>query len=78
VVAFTAILRASGRSAALWAETLFREALSLPDPAQRQRQVRDAALIGIMASLAAGLSGGSNLAAAGHVTSSAGAICRCR
>ena len=29
---------------------LFRAALSLPDPAQRQRQVRDAALIGIMAS----------------------------
>jgi hypothetical protein len=38
------------RHAELWAETLFREALSLPDPAQRQRQVRDAALIGIMAS----------------------------
>ena len=38
------------RDAELWAETLFIEALSLPDPARRQRQVRDAALIGMMAS----------------------------
>jgi site-specific recombinase XerC len=38
------------RHAELWAHTLFRAALSLPDPARRQRQVRDAALIGIMAS----------------------------
>jgi hypothetical protein len=40
------------RHAELWAETLFHEALNLPDPVQRQKQVRDAALIGIMASRA--------------------------
>lgn len=40
------------REAELWAETLFIEALSLPDPAERQRQVRDAAFIGMMASRA--------------------------
>jgi site-specific recombinase XerD len=40
------------RDAELWAETLFIEALSLPDPAERQRQVRDAAFIGMMASRA--------------------------
>jgi hypothetical protein len=40
------------RHAELWAETLFRAALTLPDPEQRQRQVRDAALIGIMTSRA--------------------------
>jgi integrase/recombinase XerD len=38
------------REAELWAETLFIEALSLPVPAERQRQVRDAAFIGMMAS----------------------------
>jgi hypothetical protein len=38
------------RHAELWADALFRAALSLPNSAQRQRQVRDAALIGIVAS----------------------------
>jgi hypothetical protein len=38
------------RHAELWADALFRAALSLPNPGQRQQQVRDAALIGIMAS----------------------------
>ena len=38
------------RHAMLWAETLFREALTLTDPEQRQRQVRDAALLGIVVS----------------------------
>ena len=37
------------RHAELWAETLFHEALTLPDPRQRQKQVRDAALIGMRA-----------------------------
>src|SRR5271167_4732657 len=37
------------RHAELWAETLFHEALTLPDPVQRQKQVRDAALIGMRA-----------------------------
>jgi hypothetical protein len=40
------------RDAELWAETLFIEALSLPDPAARRLQVRDAAFIGMMASRA--------------------------
>ncbi|HEY1413394.1 MAG TPA: hypothetical protein VGF36_14710, partial [Rhodopila sp.] len=40
------------RHAELWAETLFHAALDLPDPAQRQKQVRDAALIGIIVSRA--------------------------
>jgi site-specific recombinase XerC len=40
------------RDAELWAETLFHVALDLADPAQRQKQVRDAALIGILASRA--------------------------
>jgi hypothetical protein len=60
------------RHAELWAETLFTEALSLPDRGQRQRQVRDAALIGIMASraprlrTAAGMRLGRNLRRAGE------------
>jgi hypothetical protein len=40
------------RDAELWAEALFVEALSLSDPGERQRQVRDAAFIGMMASRA--------------------------
>jgi integrase len=40
------------RHAELWAEALFNEALTLADARQRQKQVRDAALIGIMASRA--------------------------
>jgi hypothetical protein len=40
------------RKAELWAEALFIEALSLLDPGERQRQVRDAAFIGMMASRA--------------------------
>jgi hypothetical protein len=40
------------RHAELWAETLFHEALTLTNARQRQKQVRDAALIGIMASRA--------------------------
>jgi site-specific recombinase XerD len=40
------------RDAELWAETLFREALDLPDPAARRLQIRDAAFIGMMASRA--------------------------
>lgn len=38
------------RHVLLWAEALFREAVTLQDPLQRQLQVRDAALIGIFAS----------------------------
>jgi site-specific recombinase XerC len=49
------------RHAELWTDALFREALTLPDPAQRQRQVRDAALIGIMASRGPRLRAGSGM-----------------
>jgi hypothetical protein len=49
------------RHAELWAETLFHAALTLPDPGQRQRQVRDAALIGIMASRAPRLRAGGGM-----------------
>jgi site-specific recombinase XerC len=38
------------RHVLLWAETLFRAALTLTDPKQRRLQVRDAALIGLLAS----------------------------
>ena len=60
------------RHAELWAETLSHEALTLPDPKQRQKQVRDAALIGIMASRAprlratAGIRVGRNLQRVGE------------
>ena len=40
------------REAELWAEALFIEALGLPDPVARRLQIRDAALIGMMASRA--------------------------
>jgi len=40
------------RDAELWAETLFIEALSLPDPVARRLRIRDAAFIGMMASRA--------------------------
>ena len=40
------------RHAELWAEALFNEALTLTNARERQKQVRDAALIGIMASRA--------------------------
>jgi site-specific recombinase XerC len=49
------------RHAELWADALFREALSLSNPARRQRQVRDAALIGIMASRGPRLRAGSGM-----------------
>jgi hypothetical protein len=38
------------RHVLLWAEALFREALTLTDPLQRRLQVRDAVLIGVLAS----------------------------
>lgn len=40
------------RHAALWADSLFTTALTLTDPVQRRLQVRDAALLGIMAARA--------------------------